>query len=74
MDQFAVFGNPISHSKSPLIHLAFAEQTGIEHRYGRVCAPLDAFPDAIAAFLLRADAAPTSPCLLNSRRTNLPMS
>lgn len=50
MDQFAVFGNPISHSKSPLIHLAFAEQTGIEHRYGRVCAPLDAFPDAIAAF------------------------
>lgn len=50
MDQFAVFGNPISHSKSPLIHQAFAEQTGIAHHYGRVCAPLDSFPETIAAF------------------------
>jgi len=50
MDQFAVFGNPISHSKSPLIHQAFAEQTGITHHYGRVCAPPDGFPETIAAF------------------------
>jgi len=50
MDQFAVFGNPISHSKSPLIHQAFAEQTGIEHRYGRICAPVDGFPQALSAF------------------------
>lgn len=50
MDQFAVFGNPISHSKSPLIHQAFAEQTGIEHRYGRICAPIDGFPQALSAF------------------------
>ncbi len=50
MDQFAVFGNPISHSKSPLIHQAFSEQTGITHHYGRVCAPLDSFPETIAAF------------------------
>jgi len=50
MDQFAVFGNPISHSKSPLIHQAFAEQTGIEHRYGRICAPIDGFLGALCLF------------------------
>nr|WP_314985273.1 shikimate dehydrogenase [uncultured Pantoea sp.] len=50
MDQFAVFGNPINHSKSPLIHQAFAEQTGIEHRYGRICAPVDGFSQALSAF------------------------
>lgn len=50
MDQFAVFGNPINHSKSPLIHQAFAEQTGVEHRYGRICAPIDGFPHALSAF------------------------
>lgn len=50
MDHFAVFGNPINHSKSPLIHQAFAEQTGIEHRYGRICAPMEGFPQALTAF------------------------
>lgn len=50
MENFAVFGNPINHSKSPLIHRWFAEQTGIPHRYGRVCAPLDGFNQAIRDF------------------------
>ena len=50
MNNYAVFGNPVSHSKSPFIHQAFAQQTGIEHRYGRICAPLDGFPQEIAEF------------------------
>ncbi|WP_058914322.1 shikimate dehydrogenase [Entomohabitans teleogrylli] len=50
MEEYAVFGNPIQQSKSPFIHQLFAEQTGIEHRYGRVLAPLDGFVKTLDAF------------------------
>lgn len=50
MEHFAVFGHPIAHSKSPFIHSLFAEQTGIAHSYGRVCAPLEGFPQSISDF------------------------
>jgi shikimate dehydrogenase len=42
-DQYAVIGNPISHSKSPLIHAAFAKQTNQDISYKPVLAPLDGF-------------------------------
>lgn len=51
MEKFAVFGNPISHSKSPLIHALFAEQTGIDHPYGTVLAPLESFEASLQAFI-----------------------
>lgn len=50
MERYAVFGNPIAHSKSPFIHQHFAEQLGIDHPYGRILAPLDRFIPALNAF------------------------
>jgi shikimate dehydrogenase len=49
-DAYAVFGNPVAHSKSPLIHAAFAAQTGQDMDYVALLAPLDGFSDAVAAF------------------------
>ena len=51
MDTFAVFGNPIQHSKSPQIQACFAEQCHIDHPYGRILAPVDEFITTLEAFL-----------------------
>lgn len=50
-DRYAVIGNPIKHSKSPLIHHAFAEQTAQDIDYSRVMAPLDGFRETVHAML-----------------------
>lgn len=46
-DKYAVIGNPIKHSKSPLIHAEFAKQTGQDISYERVLAPLDGFAETV---------------------------
>ncbi|NHB98507.1 shikimate dehydrogenase [Photorhabdus stackebrandtii] len=51
MKQFAVFGNPVMHSKSPRIHQLFADQTGIAHCYGKILAPMGKFEETLDMFL-----------------------
>lgn len=51
MDHYAVVGNPIEHSKSPLIHAMFAEQTGQQLEYDKLLAPLDGFETSVRDFL-----------------------
>ena len=49
-DLYAVIGNPIAHSKSPLIHAEFSRQTGQDMRYEAILAPLDGFVIAVTTF------------------------
>ncbi|QJC32105.1 shikimate dehydrogenase [Enterobacteriaceae endosymbiont of Donacia versicolorea] len=50
MKRFAVFGNPIKHSKSPIIHKLFAKQTGILQKYTKICVPIDNFHEKLLNF------------------------
>jgi shikimate dehydrogenase len=52
-DVYAVIGNPIAHSKSPLIHEFFAKQTQQAIHYGRIFSELDAFKKTTQEFFER---------------------
>jgi shikimate dehydrogenase len=49
-DQYAVFGNPIVHSKSPQIHRQFAEQTSQDMSYTKQLVAEDEFEQAANEF------------------------
>ncbi len=49
-DKYAVFGNPIKHSKSPVIHAAFAEQCDQRIQYRAVRVEQGDFQRAAASF------------------------
>lgn len=51
LDQYAVIGNPISHSLSPKIHKLFAEQTEQALEYKALFAELDQFKSVVNHFI-----------------------
>jgi shikimate dehydrogenase len=49
-DRYAVIGNPVSHSKSPLIHAAFARATGEDLSYAALHAEIPDFESVVRRF------------------------
>lgn len=49
-DQYKVFGNPIAQSRSPDIHMAFAQQTGQALDYDKQLVEVDGFAEAAEDF------------------------
>ena len=49
-DRYAVIGNPIDHSKSPLLQMTFARQTGQDMVYERILGSRDSFSRHIEDF------------------------
>jgi len=47
---FAVIGNPVEHSQSPLIHQSFAKQFGFTLEYDRILANDDDFDETVNQF------------------------
>ena len=48
LDNYCVIGNPVAHSKSPLIHKTFASQFGLDIAYHAFAVPEAGFVDALA--------------------------
>lgn len=50
LSNYAIMGNPISHSQSPFIHRYFAKQMQIEMDYEAILVPMQGFREALKAF------------------------
>jgi Shikimate 5-dehydrogenase len=68
MDKYAVFGNPIKHSKSPAIHAQFAASLNEQIQYSAILAPTDAFEKTVAEFFAAVVKGLMSLCRLKSKR------
>ena len=53
IDQYAVIGNPIVQSKSPLIHSSFAQATGQQLEYTKILGDIGQFAANVDAFRAR---------------------
>ena len=51
MSKYAVIGNPIDHSLSPVIHAQFAKQVGLSITYEKILSPIDEFASNIERFI-----------------------
>ncbi len=50
VDQYAVIGHPVAHSRSPFIHNAFARASGQAMNYTRLACPIDGFESVLREF------------------------
>ena len=50
MDRYAVIGNPVEHSLSPVIHQLFATQTGERLIYEKLASPVEEFVKTVEGF------------------------
>ena len=52
-DVYGVIGNPVAHSKSPMIHAQFAQQAGQNIYYGKLFSEVDHFTETVNTFFAR---------------------
>ncbi len=50
LEKFAVFGHPIGHSKSPVIHQQFAKQFGLDITYEAIDVAENEFEQTVREF------------------------
>jgi len=51
MKKYAVIGNPVHHSISPMIHTQFCKEFGLEISYEKILSPFDGFQDTVKKFI-----------------------
>lgn len=50
-DRYAIIGNPVAQSKSPILHTEFARQFGHDLHYGKMLATPETFHETVRAFV-----------------------
>ena len=51
MNKYAVIGNPVHHSISPMIHAQFSKEFGLEISYEKILSPINGFQDTVKKFI-----------------------